>query len=81
MRPSYGNASGIKRGQSSAGSSMNGSQKENISTMSKYIGDRGKLGKTHEFDSLATNKTTTPLNHNLPKTNGMFPEFETKEEE
>lgn len=85
LRPGKTNFSNVVRGQSSNGSSINGSQKENTSTQrsmfptSKYIND--SLGNTHEFKELSTSKSSVPLGRNNLQNNTTLSQYESREDE
>jgi chromosome segregation ATPase len=84
IRPSYSKfQSGYAKGQSSAGSSMCGSQKENNSRAGTFGSTFMKetLGKTTNFDQLSTNKTSMPLGRNSIQNNATLSQYESREEE
>lgn len=84
-RPSYSKfTSQMHIGQSSNGSSVNGSQKENFSMQrhglgSKFISD--SLGKTTNFDQLSTNKSQIPLGRNVQQLDTDLSQNEYRDED
>ncbi|CAI2387384.1 unnamed protein product [Moneuplotes crassus] len=81
-KPSYAGTS-AKRGQSSTGSSMNGSQKENTYIGSKFIGDSHQFGlnMTNDLTNLQTSKSSVPLNKIPTKISTPVSQVKTHEDE
>jgi len=85
LRPSYSKfPQTTSKGQSSTGSSMCGSQKENSSGFGKAFSSKymeNNLGKTTNFDQLSTNKPSAPLGRNPQQQNTTESQYESREDD